>query len=71
MKCYAGTDQILNGFKEHFETLAKFTGNPNYDTHYHELNMYETRQISDMTRSKEIQEVSLDELEKAIKSLNK
>ena len=33
--------------------------------------MYGTRQISDMTRSKEIQEVSLDELEKAIKSLNK
>lgn len=37
---YSGSDNIMDGFREHFELLARTPENTNFDQKYHETNVY-------------------------------
>ena len=67
---YAGRDQILHGFKQHFETLAKQKDNEIFDKHYHELVINEVQSFQILVADKEIGEVTIEELGSAIKCIN-
>ena len=66
--CYS--DDILTGFKKHFEALAKETFNPNYDQKYHSNVQQEYSVIRNIVKHKGIEPVTIIELEKALQQLN-
>ena len=68
---YSGTENIIQGFKKHFETLATPSENTNFNQKYHDMNIYEVSVISDLVRSQKIPAVTSDELSKTINSINK
>ena len=67
---YAGRDQILQGFKQHFEALAKQKDNEKFDQHYHELIINEVKCIENLVAGKKIGHVSIDELRIAVQCIN-
>ena len=68
---YSGSQGILEGFKQHFEQLAVDRSDVNFDNQYHKTNSYEVSIISELVQDNEIPEVTFNELNKAIKTLNK
>ena len=66
--CYS--DDILTGFKKHFEALAKETFNPNYDQKYRSNVQQEHSVIRNIVKHKGIEPVTIIELEKALQQLN-
>ena len=70
-KCYSGEENVIDGFKYHFESLATMKDDPDYDIEFNNLVDYDYDIISELTPLKKIPGVSHEEFENAIKSLNK
>ena len=68
---YTGTQGILDGFQQHFEQLALSKEDVNFDAEFHKLNKYEVSIITEIVKNNNIPNVTMNELEKAIKSINK
>ena len=68
---YTGTQAILDGFQQHFEQLALSKEDVNFDAEYCKLNTYEGSIITEIVKYSNIPNVTMNELEKAIKSINK
>ena len=68
---YTGTQGILDGFQQHFEQLALSKEDVNFYAEYHNLNKYEVSIITEIVKDNNIPNVTMNELEKAIKSINK
>ena len=70
---YTGTRGILDGFQQHFEQLALSKEDVNFGAEYHKLNKYEFEVsiITKIVKDSNIPNVTMNELKKAIKSINK
>ena len=70
--CMSGEQNVMEGFKQHFRNLAT----PEESTvlenrQYHQQVEYEIGLITEMVKDKNIPPATLEELQKAIKSINK
>ncbi|CAG2254374.1 unnamed protein product [Mytilus edulis] len=70
--CMSGEQNVMEGFKQHFRNLAA----PEESTvlenrQYHQQVEYEIGLITEMVKDKNIPPATLEELQKAIKSINK
>ena len=68
---YTRTQGILDGLKQHFEQLALGNEDVNFGAEYHRLKKYEVSIITEIVKDSNIPNVTMNELEKAIKSINK
>ena len=68
---YTRTQGILEGFQQHFEQLALSKEDVNFDAEHHKLNKYEFSIITEFVKDNNISDITMNELEKAIKSINK
>ncbi|MEW8544512.1 MAG: reverse transcriptase domain-containing protein, partial [Candidatus Thiodiazotropha sp.] len=68
---YKGEENVIDGFQEHFQHLAKSTTNPKFDATFDELIQYEFAQIVELVKDREIPVVTMEELKRSINSINK
>ena len=70
-QCFSGEENVLDGFKLHFQNLATKQNDNEYDENFYNQVEYDYDIIGELTSLKNIQPVTLCELQKAIDSLNK
>ncbi|WAR12312.1 LOW QUALITY PROTEIN: POLR-like protein, partial [Mya arenaria] len=63
-------ENILEGFKQHFESLAQESSNDLYDDQYHSLVKEDALAMSELASSKEVISVTREEVLQAIGSIN-
>ncbi|KAH3736856.1 hypothetical protein DPMN_043431 [Dreissena polymorpha] len=68
---YSGTEGILEGFKVHFECLAQNSDDNDFDKIYHSQVKSEISAIINIVSNSPVNPVNLDELTKALKTINK
>jgi hypothetical protein len=70
---YTGQNEIIDGFREHFEVLMNPEGGKNElkDRDYHTNVDFECLLIAEIARAKDIPPATTNELQKAIKSINR
>ena len=68
---FSGPEQILQGFKIHFENLAKKTNINDYDEAYHKICTNEVQHIQHIVTQNDIKEVIKGELLEVIRLINK
>jgi len=66
-----GHDEILTGFKGHFQKLATQSSNVYYDSVYHELCRNEIQHIQQIDNKKNTTTVTHEDLVDAISEINK
>ena len=59
---YTGSQEILDGFKQHSEQLTEGKEDMNFDTLYHTLNKYEVIIITQIVKGSDIPNVTMNEL---------
>ncbi|XP_045205894.2 uncharacterized protein LOC123558082 [Mercenaria mercenaria] len=67
---YSGTASVIDGFYEHFQTLAVESEAENFDSEYHKMVEEEIIQIQEIVSDKKVNPVSMCELKNAICSIN-
>ena len=67
---FNGENQMLQGFKEHFESLANDSTNAKYDDKYHTQVDNESQSIKEMVKKTNFEQISTDELKKAVSQIN-
>ena len=74
-KIYHSDSDILNGFREHFQSLSTPNDVPGYDKRYGHLVSSELREIIDICRTSQDNNsstrITLEQVQKAISSLNR
>ena len=74
-KTYHSDSDILNGYREHFQSLSTSNDVPGYDKRYGDLVSSELREIIDICRSSQGNNpstcITLEQVQKAISSLNR
>ena len=68
---FTGVDKVADGFKKHFKALAGHSENPNFDNEYHKTVIKECDHISDMVFETEVQPITPEELQRAIRGINR
>jgi len=68
---YTGNENVIQGFKTHFEQLACVDDDLTYDEEFNNIVQTEYESLVELTRNKQISHVSLDEVKSAIKSINR
>ncbi|XP_053374097.1 uncharacterized protein LOC123524448 [Mercenaria mercenaria] len=68
---YHGPESVIEGFKEHFEHLAKVNNNQTFDENYNSMVNLEVQNIKTRVNESEIKFVSMEELQAAMKSVNR
>jgi len=68
---FTGVDKVADGFKKHFKALAGHSENPNFDNEYHKTVIKECDHISDMVFETEEQPITPEELQRAIRGINR
>ena len=68
---YSGHEEVLSGFKGHFQKLATQSSNLDYDSEYHYLCTNEIHHIKQMVNTKETAAVTQEELVDAIAEINR
>jgi len=69
-KNYIESENIINGFQEHFSSLATFNHNTCIDSTYHNLVEDDIHIINKLVQHNNIKNVTSDEIANAIRSLN-
>ena len=69
-QCFSGEENVIDGFKLHFQNLATKQNDNEYDNFYNQVE-YVYDIIGELTSLKNIQPVTKCEMQKAIDSLNK
>ncbi|CAC5412369.1 unnamed protein product [Mytilus coruscus] len=69
-KKYVEND-IINGFQEHFSSLATFNEKTRIDSQYHNLVEEDIQSINKLVQQNNIKNVTSEEITKAIRSINK
>ena len=67
---FNGENQVLQGFKEHFESLENDSTNAKYDDKYHAQVDNESQPIKEMVKKTNVEQISMDELKKAVSQIN-
>ena len=70
-QCFNGEENVINGFKSHFESLATVKEDPDYDKEFKSLTDYDYDLIYELTSLNEVPAVTHEEFTKAVKSMNK
>jgi hypothetical protein len=70
-KLFCGQEEVLMGFKEHFQNLATEKCNPNFDEEYHSICKNEVKRIIDIAKQTDTYDVTVNELKDALSLVNK
>jgi hypothetical protein len=70
-KNYTESENIINGFQEHFSSLATFNQKTRIDSTYHNLVEDDMHIIDKLVQRNNIKSVTSDEITNAIRSINK
>ena len=70
-QCFSGEEDVINGFKSHFESLATIKEHPDYDKEFKSLTDYDYDLIYELTFLNEVPAVTHEEFTKAVKSMDK
>ena len=70
-QCFSGEENVIDGFKSHFESLATIKEDPEYDKEFKSLTDYDYDLIYELTSLNEVPAVTHEEFTKAVKSMNK
>ncbi|CAC5425293.1 unnamed protein product [Mytilus coruscus] len=70
-KKYVENDNIINGFQEHFSSLATFNEITRIDSQYHNLVQDDIQSINKLVQQNNIKNVTSEKIKKAIRSINK
>ncbi|CAC5402683.1 unnamed protein product [Mytilus coruscus] len=68
---YVENDNIINGFQEHFSSLATFNEKTRIDSLYYNLVEDDIQSINKLVQQNNIKNVTSEEITKAIRSINK
>lgn len=67
---YSGNEEVLQGFKKHFQMLAEHSKNVKFDEKYKQADDSEVKHIQCLVSDIEIGPITPEELEKAVQSMN-
>jgi len=70
-KLFCGQEEVLLGFKEHFQNLATEKCNPNFDEEYHNICKNEVKHIIEIAKQTDTYDVTVNELKDALSLVNK
>ncbi|CAC5378707.1 unnamed protein product [Mytilus coruscus] len=68
---YVESDNIINGFQEHFSSLATFNEKTRIDSRYHNLVGDDIHSINKLVQQNNIKNVTSEEIKRAIRSINR
>jgi hypothetical protein len=70
-KLFCGQEEVLMGFKEHFQNLATEKFNPNFDEKYNNICKNEVKHIIEIAKQTDTYDVTVNEFKDALSLVNK